>query len=464
MLNKLYWWFLAVVTGTAGGLMLTVGHFYEPLVLLQGIAFVPLLFLLYKQTKFSYAIIAGIFTGLAFSLPQVITLHLPVWMAAALTTEITLLLTVLCMAACWSVKKGTSLSCLVFGAAWCLLDWLNSTAIPIWGMAQSFARNWTAYPYLIGFISLTGVSGILFFIGTLQALFIRLCMNKQNRTNTFLSLGAMVVVIAMLDSLPFLQKPSGTLRVAAAGWTSRDSLGGFYNPDQKKEEFKKLYAQPAAKAASQGAKLFASGEMAFQFNDSEKTEWINKFSSVARENNLYLIVGYRSSQGNRLFFMNPQGEIVADYLKTHLSPPEWGNIHGNGDLKTIEVDGVKIGAMICHDDNFSHLTRYYGRLKTPVIVTPSWDWSEVKDAHLAAVRARAIECHYAIARANYHGIAAIIGPNGEILARHDTFEEGPGFVIADVPLYNDITPFARFGHTPMICFAAIILLLSRKSR
>lgn len=198
--------------------------------------------------------------------------------------------------------------------------------------------------------------------------------------------------------------------------------------------------------------------MAFDIYQHNRTKWINLFAEVAHKNNLYLIVGYAGDKGNSLFFMNPRGEVIADYLKTYLSPPEWGNKHGNGDLKTIEVDGVKVGAMICHDDNFSKLTRYYGRFKTPLIFSPCWDWGEVKEAHLAAVRARAIECHYAIARSAHHGIAAIIGPNGEILAKRDTFMEGPGFVIADVPLYQDITFFSRFGQAPIICCAAAMVI------
>jgi apolipoprotein N-acyltransferase len=459
MLNKLYCWFLAAVTGIAGGLMLMAGHFNEKLSILQCIAFIPLLLLLSKRPKFILTVIAGIFTGLATALPQVITLCIPAWMAAVLTAEISFFLIILCLLACWTLKKPTLLGCFVFGAGWFLIDWLNYTLIPIWGMAQSFARCWTAYPQLIAFISWTGISGILFVIGSLQALLVRLCTIKQNRFHALLSLGAVVLVIAVLDILPRLQKPTGTLRIATAGWTSQHSLGGFYDPDQKKDEFNKLFAEPAAQAAAQGAKIFASGEMAFDIDNNYWDPWIAKFAEVTRKNNLYLIVGYNSSQkGNCLFFMNPQGEIIADYLKTYLSPPEWGCKHGNGDLKTIEVDGVKVGAMICHDDNFVRMTRYYGRIKTPLIFSPCWDWPEVKYAHLAAVRARAIECNYTIARSAYHGIAAIISPHGEILARRDTFTEGPGFVIADVPLYQNVTFFARFGHTPMIVLVIGILL------
>lgn len=468
MRNILKWWFLAALAGIASGLMLTAGYFYQPLSILQLIAFVPLLFLLYKQPKITLSIAAGVFIRPVFILPQVITMHLPTWMTAILTTEITLLLVLLCGLACWSIKKPILPGCFAFGAGWMLLDWLNYTAIPIWGMAQTFARSWTAWPHLIAFIQWTGISGVLFVIGTLQALFVRLCCSKDKRKITLLSLGAVIALVATLDTIPLLKKPSGSIRVAAAGWTSRDSLGGFYSPDQKIKEFNALFAEPAAKAASEGAKIFASGEMAFDINENDYDKWISKFTEVARKNNLYLIVGYTSSQrGNCIFFMNPQGEVIADYLKTYLSPPEWGNKHGNGDLKVIRVDGVNIGGMICHDDNYSRLTRFYGRLKTPLIFSPSWDWEEVKNEHLAAVRARAIECHFGIARSTYHGIAAIISPNGDILAEHDTGIEGPGVVIADCPLYQDVTFFASFGETPtlivMVCMIGMFILQKRNN-
>jgi apolipoprotein N-acyltransferase len=199
--------------------------------------------------------------------------------------------------------------------------------------------------------------------------------------------------------------------------------------------------------------------MAFNIDDNRREPWIALFAEVARKNNIYLVVGYISArQGNRLFVMNPQGDIIADYLKTYLSPPEWGGKHGKGELPHIDVEGISVGAMICHDDNFSRLTRYYGRYKTPLVMIPTWDWYEVRDAHLSAVRARAIECRYGIARSAYHGIAAIIGPSGDILARHDTQSDGHGYCIADVPLYQDVTVFARLGHTPMVAVSALLIL------
>ena len=251
-------------------------------------------------------------------------------------------------------------------------------------------------------------------------------------------------------------KPTGTIRIAAAGWIF-DDLKKTNDPHTP-QGFQDLFAEPARKAAADGARIFTTGELGFYIADHNRAEFLDRFAAVAQNNNLWLVVGYFNvtANENRIFFMNPQGDIETEYTKTHLTPFEPGK-KGSGNLQTIEVDGVKVGAMICQDDNFSSLTRHYGRLKTPLILCPTADWWTIKDAHLQAVKARAIECHYAIARGAANGIIAIIAPNGQILAQLDHYQSGPGYVIADVPLYNDITLFSRFGHWPMLTVSILLL-------
>jgi hypothetical protein len=40
--------------------------------------------------------------------------------------------------------------------------------------------------------------------------------------------------------------------------------------------------------------------------------------------------------------------------------------------------------------------------------------------------------------------------SNRFLTQHDHYQSGPGLVVADVPLYNDITPFSRLGHWPIL--------------
>lgn len=444
------------LAGILGGLMLAAGNFFGPLCLLQLGAFIPLMLLAVRDKKLNWAALAGLYMGLAFAIPQMIYLRMPIPVTVALLFEFVLWLTALCLLAGWCIRTQTILGCFAFGAAWFILDWLNYTLIPIWGMAQSFARSWTAYPQLIGFISFTGISSVLFVKGLLQSLAVLCLIDRHKRDIYFGLILGFVFLITTGDILMMTKKPTGSIRVAAAGWIFDDRKKT--NDPHTEDGFRKLFTEPAVRAAADGARIFTTGELGFYFADHNRAEFLDRFAAVARQNNLWLVVGYFNvtANENRIFFMNPQGQIETEYTKTHLTPFEPGK-KGDGNLKTIDIEGVKVGAMICQDDNFSKLTRLYGRLKTPLVLCPTADWRTIKDAHLQAVRGRAIECHYAIARGGANGISAIISPNGQILARQDHYQSGPGFVIADVPLYNDITLFSHFGHWPMLIVSVLLL-------
>ncbi len=446
------------IAGAAGGLMLAAGNFFGPLCILQLGAFIPLMILATRDKRPRWTALAGLYMGLAFAIPQMIYLRMPLPVTVTLLLEFVIWLMALSLSAGWCVKRETILGCFAFGATWFLLDWLNYTLIPIWGMAQSFARSWTAYPFLIGFISITGISGVLFVLGTIKMLIVLIIANPNRRKSLIYVLAGILVLVGIVNGAVILPQASEGIRIAAAGWIFDDR--SQTNDPHTKEGFRQLFAEPAQKAAQQGAKIFTTGEMGFYIADHNRAEWMSRFADIAQKNHLYLLVGYFNitADQNRIFFMNPDGQIETEYTKTHLTPFEPGK-KGTGNLQTMDVDGVKVGAMICQDDNFSRLTRHYGRLKTPLILCPTADWWPIKDTHLQAVRARAIECHYAIARGAANGISAIISPTGQVLAKIDHYKSGPGFIIADVPLYQGITFFSRFGHVPMIICAVGILLI-----
>lgn len=446
------------LAGAAGGLLLAAGNLFGPLCLVQLGALVPLLVLFARDKKIGPALLAGFYMGLTFALPQMLYLCMPVPITAILLVEFVVLLIALMMLACWAIRSGTVLGCFVFGAAWFLLDWLNYTAIPIWGMAQSFARSWTTFPFLIGFISITGISGVVFVVGTCQALIAHSIAAPARRKIFLSALAAMLLLIALANILPAFQRPGKTMRIAAAGWIFDDR--SKTDDPHTEDGFCKVFAEPAARAAADGARIFTTGEMGFYIADHNRAEWFDRFAAIARDNHLALVVGYFNitADQNRIFFMNPRGEVVAEYTKSYLTPLEPGK-KGTGDLKTMDVDGIPIGGMICQDDNFSALTRRYGRNKTPLIFCPTADWWTIKNAHLQAVRARAIECRYAIARGAANGISAIISPAGRVLAKRDHYADGAGYIIADVPLVDNVTPFARCGHTPMLIVSAALLFM-----
>ncbi len=468
------------LAGVAGGLLLAAGQFVGYLCLLQLFALVPVMVLAIREKRPRRAALAGLYMGIAYTVPQMVYLRMPVPVTVILLLWMTILLIGLCMAVAYFLPRHPVLGPLAVGAVWAVLDWINYTAVPVWGMAQSFARSWTAYPFVIQFISITGISGVLFVIGTLQGLWgyaiVMLTRFKcQGQSEGYLrsrreglwgeylkivvAEAVIVFVLAGVDTAIWLQKPDGSIKVAAAGWVfdDRSSEIGPHKP----EGFEKLFAEPAKEAALQGARIFTTGEMGFYIAGYEWDERIGEFAKVARDNHLWLVVGYFNvtENENRIFFMSPEGDIVHQYTKTYLTPFELGQ-KGSGDLKTIEVDGITIGAMICQDDNFSKQTRRYGNLKADIVLSPAEDWRTVKEAHLQAVRARAIECKYGIVRGAACGISAAISARGELISRVDHYQSGPGYIVEDISIYRNKTLFSRFGYWPLLAGAAVCIGLT----
>jgi apolipoprotein N-acyltransferase len=470
------------LAGAAGGLLLAAGQFIGYLCVFQLVALIPVTVLALRDRRPRWAALAGLYMGIAYTIPQMIYLRMPVPVTAILLVWMTVLLIVLCMLIAVFLPRHPVLGPLAVGAVWAILDWINYTAVPVWGMAQSFARAWTAYPFVIQFISITGVSGVLFVVGALQGLMAYLihplasrgangtqasclrCAQRGLEARVPLTIAILLTVIIISDTCLWFQKSTGSLGIAAAGWVF-DDTSNTMNPNES-PGFEKLFAVPAQQAAAQGARIFTTGEMGFYIAKHEWDKRIEQFAKVARENNLWLVVGYFhvTDDENRIFFMSPQGEIVHEYTKTHLTPFEPGQ-KGSGDLKTVTVEGLTVGGMICQDDNFSKLTRHYGNLKADVVLCPTADWWTIKDAHMQAVRARAIECNYPIVRGAACGISAVISARGEVLTKHDHYKSGPGYVIADIAVYRNKTLFSCFGHWPSLFAAtACIVWIKRKNR
>ncbi|MCD6174456.1 MAG: carbon-nitrogen hydrolase family protein [Planctomycetes bacterium] len=480
------------LAGVAGGLLLAAGQFLGYLSVLQLIALLPLMVFALRDKRPRWAALAGLYMGIAYTIPQMIYLRMPIPVTVILLVWMTIQLMLLCMAIAYFLPVHTILGPLAVGAVWYILDWINYTAVPVWGMAQTFARGWTAYPFAIQFISITSISGVLFVVGVLQGFaayiivrrskFYPLWLANPSLLQTPPALqppplgrggaicpcwqgeslwagvtgGAILLILAGVNAAIWFQKPADSIKVAAAGWVFDDRSEGL-NPN-KTAGFEELFAAPAREAAAEGGRIFTTGEMGFYIAGHEWDERIEQFAQVARENDLWLVVGYFniSIDENRIFFMSPEGRVVHEYTKTHLTPFEPGH-KGNGDLKTIEVDGLTIGAMICQDDNFSERTRYYGNFKADIVLCPAQDWRTVKNAHLQAVRARAIECNYPIVRGAACGITAAISARGEVFSQVDHYASGPGYIIEDIPVYGSRTFFSRFGHWPSLAVAGVCI-------
>jgi apolipoprotein N-acyltransferase len=434
------------LAGLASGLLLAVPPLWSPAAPLQLAALLPALFVIARGATRRAALTAGLYTGLAYTIPQIVVVRLDAVSGVGLLLYLTLLWAGVLVAA-RSVLRGPPVGgAFAFGALLVLADWLNFTCVPVWGTAQSFARPWSAWPAWIQFVSLTGITGVLFVVGSLQALLVTALARPAARRRAALAGAALLAAAAGANAWCGLPAPAGTLRVAAVGLSRAD----YARDVQRPGAFDALVAGPVAAAAADGARLVVTPEAVFSAEaDKTRTPWFQRLCALARTHGVVLVAGYidGAADRNRIVFIGPDGRELAEYTKTHLTPIEpWGA--GDGTIATVEVDGVRTGGLICHDDNYTDLSRAYGRLPTALLAVPTQDWAAVRHAHFQSSLHRAIEGRCGLVRAAIDGISAIVSPRGRVLARRDHTREGSGLIVADVPLAAARTPFSRWGHWP----------------
>lgn len=151
---------------------------------------------------------------------------------------------------------------------------------------------------------------------------------------------------------------------------------------------------------------------------------------------------------NAALFIDPSGQVAAEYRKVHLFRLQTAEVSENegdyttpGDhLVTVDYRGFRLGLSICYDLRFPELYRALARAGADVLCVPS-NFSAITGAvHWEPLlRARAIEnlC-YVLAPAQdgvsddgfaTFGHTMAIDPWGRVLS---TAEEGPGLVVVDL--------------------------------
>lgn len=451
---------LVRLSGIASGLTMMVPQLEPSLAWLQAAALLPILYVAGSERASGRDVVAaGIYMGIAYVLPQVIALLMPVQITLILILGFVLLTTVFAGLAKRLLRGPAVIGALAVGALLVLLDWLNFTVVPIWGTAQSFTRCWSSYPRLIAFVAFTGITGIGFVLAAVQALMVNLVLRPGQRRRILAALVVIVLVCAAGNFTARQPRPRGRIKVAALGWTSADKAKSSALGQEK--GFDALFANPVGEAARQGARLVVSPEIGFYWPQTDRDKWLERFGAISRRHGIFLAVGhaYSDDEGmtNRLLFMGPHGRILGQYLKTHLTPFE-NFRRGSGRLAVINMQGTRVGGMICQDDNFTDLSRSYGREGVCVMAVPTLDWRAIRNAHLQSSIHRAIESRYAVVRAATDGISTIISPTGEVLARRDHFEQGPGIIVAQVPLYGGRTLFSILGHWPVPAAAVFLFV------
>jgi len=385
-------------------------------------AFAPLLWTVGRARALPEACSYGVAWGLARMLPlafMVGAFGLP-WPARLVVAAYVLALDALfALLAFWlrTLAAGPYLIAVLFAA----IEYADS-CLPMWGTARSVARLVAPISGVSLLVRLAGTAAAAVWLVSFQALLVAGVQRRQRAAVAIgIALLAGAIAIGALSPSP---RTTRTLRVAAIGWGERSGAA----------RAETLVAQ----ASSQGARLVVFPEAAFELpaqrsRASFEAEW----SAIARKNAVFLVVPFLDWQkrGNRLLVFDARGAKLGDYTKRHLVPLAERFPRGDGALLLFEVDGVRVGTMICQDDNFRDIARAYSEHGADLLVVPTFEGpAAVAPYHFRNSMLRTIENPVALLRAAAQGESAVVAPGGRALLTFDHARRGTGVLTADIPI------------------------------
>jgi predicted amidohydrolase len=212
------------------------------------------------------------------------------------------------------------------------------------------------------------------------------------------------------------------------------------------EDNLEILRRSALSAAEQGAQLLICSEMFLTgYNIGDKILELaetadgpsrQKAAMIAREANIALLYGYpeRSETvvSNSAILIDRNGTMLANYRKTHLYGQEENRLFQPGDYFVIaELEGVKVGLLICYDVEFPEAVRSLALAGAELIAVPTALMRPHCRIAQHVVPTRAFENQVFVAYANrcgheadlnYCGLSCIVGPDGKDLVRAGTSE------------------------------------------
>ncbi|UST63656.1 carbon-nitrogen hydrolase family protein [Pseudomonas moraviensis] len=139
-------------------------------------------------------------------------------------------------------------------------------------------------------------------------------------------------------------------------------------------------------------------------------EWAQQIGRIAKAAGLAIVYGYpeRTAEGqiyNAVQLIDAHGERLCNYRKSHL----FGDLDrsmfspGGAELPVVELDGWKLGFLICYDLEFPENARRLALAGAELIVVPTANMIPFDFVADVTVRARAFENQCYVAYANYCG-------------------------------------------------------------
>ena len=193
-------------------------------------------------------------------------------------------------------------------------------------------------------------------------------------------------------------------------------------------------------------------------------------------NSVMALSAVSGNSGHPVFYdkrhLVPYGEYfpVPDFVREWLrlmSLPYTNIDAGAAQQPPLVAAGLPLATTVCYEDSFgSDQLANLGSAELLINVTnDAWfGRSSARYQHFQIARMRALEAQRYMVRAANDGVSALIGPEGQVLARIPEYQ--PAVLSGTVQPRDGLPPYARIGNWPVMSGALVALAaaLGRRRR
>ncbi len=255
-----------------------------------------------------------------------------------------------------------------------------------------------------------------------------------------------VLGVWVILSLVMFNRSTDQARVRVAALRANFPAPAFQDEVNTAEVRFQAFAEQAREAAAQGAQVLYTSEMMFNF-DPQK-EFTEEFRSVARETGAYIFISYVVSQEgepwrNEAVLLTPQGEFLDVYGKNHAFGEPPSALRGVFPVHKTPLG--RLATLICHDANYTDITRRLVRNGAQVTAAPIHEFGGFGEQYWTNALFRAVENRTAMIVSGASTISAIINPDGSLVALDSDSRGSRVTLVGDVVLGSGPTPYTFSG-------------------
>jgi len=159
--------------------------------------------------------------------------------------------------------------------------------------------------------------------------------------------------------------------------------------------------------------------------------------------------------------LDPTGNVVWTYEKTHPAPGEQGVIIlGDGKVPTVDSPYGRLTNVICFDADYPATVRQAGQAGADLLLVPADDWQEIDPYHTQMATFRAIENGFSEVRQVGKGRSMAVDYEGHVLSASDYFTTNDRVMVAYVPVHGVRTIYATIGDLfAWLCIIGMVALI-----